>query len=110
MVGATIFLAIVLLVIAGGAVYGILRVRRSVRDISRMAFGTDSFMEGLEQQEILMEETPKSVAGMTNMCLPRIEKNFTGRSGGSGVRRCLSLICRPWTRGISPAWKVIRRN
>ena len=74
--GAIVFLAVVLLLIAGGAAWGIYRLKRTVRDISRAAFGTDSFREGLERQEILMEETPKSVNGMTDLCLPRIERDF----------------------------------
>ena len=39
-------------------------------------FGTDSLLEGLEQQEERIAETPKSVSSMTSIYLPQIAKDF----------------------------------
>lgn len=65
-----------LVLAAGGAVFAWFRVRKRVREISRAAFGTDSLAEGLERQADLLAETPKSVMGMTKVCLPQIEEDF----------------------------------
>ena len=68
-----IFLAVV--VVAAISV-ALLKVRQTLRDVSRMAFGTDSLEEGLRMQQEQLENTPKSVAGMTRIYLPQIEKDF----------------------------------
>ena len=39
-------------------------------------FGTDSLLEGLEQQEERIAETPRSVSSMTSIYLPQIAKDF----------------------------------
>lgn len=72
---AVIMLLFAAVLVAGGGI-GVLAVRRRLRRISRLAFGTDSLLEGLSKQEELIAATPKSVAGMTRICLPRIEKDF----------------------------------
>lgn len=59
-----------------GGWYTVYRIRRKVRSISRMAFGTDSFLDGISRQEELLAETPKSVSGMTRLLLPQIRKDF----------------------------------
>lgn len=63
------------LVLAGGT-YAWFRIRRQVRMISRAMFGTSSLAEGLERQADILAETPKSVSGMTKLCLPQIEGDF----------------------------------
>ena len=59
-----------------GGVFGWLRVRKQVRLFSLAIFGTSSLREGLERQADILGETPKSVSGMTKLCLPQIESDF----------------------------------
>lgn len=37
-------------------------IQRKLRQVSRSMFGTDSLLEGLEQQEERIAETPRSVS------------------------------------------------
>lgn len=67
-------------------------VRRKARRLSREIFGTDSLMEGFKKQEEQMESTPKSVAGMTNLYLPKIEKDFPEFSYGELKRKSENLL------------------
>lgn len=69
-------IVVLLVLLAGGAVYAGYRVRQKVRRISEAAFGTESLTEGLERQADLLAETPKSVIGMTKVYLPQIEQDF----------------------------------
>ncbi|MCI8836451.1 MAG: zinc ribbon domain-containing protein [Hungatella sp.] len=64
-----------ILILAGG-VFAWFRIRNQVRMISRAMFGTSSLAEGLERQADILAETPKSVSGMTKLCLPQIEADF----------------------------------
>ena len=76
MEGAGVFLlaaALIFSVVILGVVW---TIQRKIRNLSRMAFGTDSLLEGLKQQEEEFARTPKSVAGMTSLYLPRIQKDF----------------------------------
>lgn len=59
-----------------GGVYAWFHIRRQVRMISRAMFGTPSLAKGLERQADMLAETPKSVSGMTKLCLPQIEADF----------------------------------
>ena len=68
-------LAVGVLLLAGG-VYTWYRVRKQVRLLSMAVFGTSSLREGLERQADLLGETPRSVSGMTRLCLPQIEADF----------------------------------
>lgn len=51
-------------------------IKREVQAFSRQAFGTSNVLQGLKQVEQEYAATPKSVAGTTNLCLPRITKDF----------------------------------
>lgn len=51
-------------------------IKRSITNISRNVFGTDSFSEGLNQQKMQMSETPRSLQAMTSIYLPQILKDF----------------------------------
>lgn len=62
--------------LAGTAYYAYRRIRKKIRDFSRMAFGTDSLKEGFGQVEAEYASTPKSVSGATSLYLPRIVKDF----------------------------------
>ena len=68
-------LAVGLLLLAGG-VYTWYRVRKHIRLFSMAVFGTSSLKEGLEHQGEILAETPRSVTGMTRLCLPQIEADF----------------------------------
>lgn len=68
---AIVFLSIF---IAGAVV--VVRVRNKVRSFSRQAFGTTDLLKGLKQVELEASTTPKSVAGMTSLYLPKIKKDF----------------------------------
>ena len=68
---AVVFLGIFIAV----AVIG-MKIYRKVRSISRQAFGTENILEGFRQMEVENSTTPKSVAGMTSLYLPKIKKDF----------------------------------
>ena len=68
-------LVVGILLLAGGT-FAWFRIRRQVRMISKAIFGTPSLSEGLERQADVLAETPKSVSGMTRLCLPQIEEDF----------------------------------
>ena len=68
-----LFLILILIIAAGVAVF---YIKKQLTTVSRNAFGTDSFLEGVRQQEKIYAETPKSVAGMTSFYLPRIQRDF----------------------------------
>lgn len=65
-------LLIVLLATTGTIWYFYLKIRR----FARQNFGTDNLSEIIESQEEMMENTPKSVSGMTSLYLPRLQKDF----------------------------------
>ncbi len=67
---------IVILVLVIGAGISVFYIQQKLKRISRAAFGTDSLIEGIKKQEELAAERPKSVSGMTKLCLPRIIKDF----------------------------------
>lgn len=70
-------IALVLGLILVGAIYvGVIYIRNKVREFSRLAFGTDSLVEGLEKNEMEYANTPKSVAGATKLYMPQIMKDF----------------------------------
>lgn len=66
----------VLLVIVLSVIYVVRKIKRKIREISRMAFHTDSFFDGYKQQETQLAETPRSVNGMTRIFLPQIKADF----------------------------------
>lgn len=51
-------------------------VKRKLREISRAAFGTDSFLEGYKKQADRLAAAPKSVSGMTRLMEPQIMRDF----------------------------------
>lgn len=50
--------------------------REKLRKFSRMAFGTNSILKGLKQNELLEQTTPKSLSGCDSLLLPQIRKDF----------------------------------
>lgn len=87
-----VILIVLLLVIIGAGAYGWFRIHSAVRKVSRAAFGTDSFLEGIKRQEELLEETPKTVAGMTRLYLPRIEQDFPEFHWPEWKQRCETVL------------------
>lgn len=74
-IGTALLVLLALGVVGGGyAAYRVLRYK--VRMFSRMAFGTDSVLEGFQKIEKESEITPKSVSAATSLYLPRILKDF----------------------------------
>jgi hypothetical protein len=51
-------------------------IRQKLREWSNLFFGTDSFAQGLRQQEERLAHTPKSVSSMTKIYMPLITKDF----------------------------------
>lgn len=51
-------------------------IRAKLREVSQAVFGTDSLVEGWEKQADQLAATPKSVAGMTRIYGPKIQKDF----------------------------------
>lgn len=52
------------------------QVKRKVQSLSREFLGTSDIRQGFRQIEDDYAATPKSVAGATNLCLPRISADF----------------------------------
>ena len=79
---------IVAIVTGLGLIGSIFFVMYKIREISQQCFGTPSLIEGLKRQEMLEDETPKSVSGMTSVELPRIEKDFPEFHWPEWKQRC----------------------
>ena len=73
--GLTFSAVVFLGIFIAAAVIG-MKIYRKVRSISRQAFGTENILEGFRQMEVENSTTPKSVAGMTSLYLPKIKKDF----------------------------------
>lgn len=72
-----IIIFLVIAVIGVGAVVGaVLFVKHKTRELSRNLFGTDSLMDGINQQKELLSETPRSLHAMTSVYLPQITRDF----------------------------------
>lgn len=72
----SIIMLVTVLVLVGIGIYAYRTIRNKVRNFSRMAFGTDSVMEGFQKTEQEYATTAKSVSSATSMCLPRIMRDF----------------------------------
>lgn len=66
----------ILLVLVGVIAYFFIKAKRKVEEFSREAFGTSFLMEGFKNMEQEYADTPKTVAGMTSLYLPKIIKDF----------------------------------
>ncbi len=67
---------IILAALLGGGFLCYLKLKRSVRRISRQAFGTDSLIDGYKKQKRELSQIPKSVCAMTRVYLPQILRDF----------------------------------
>lgn len=80
----------ILCVLLIAAAVSVWYIKRQIKKASRQLFGTDSVKEiarQFEEQERIMEETPKSVAGMTSYYLPKIQRDFPEFSYQQFVQR-----------------------
>jgi hypothetical protein len=68
-------LIVVGLILGGGAI-GYFTIRNKIRNFSKTVFGTESIAEGLRNQQTEAANTPKSVASMTKIYLPHIQRDF----------------------------------
>lgn len=67
---------IVVGLILGGGAIGYFTIRNKIRRFSKTVFGTESIAEGLRNQQTEAANTPKSVASMTKIYLPHIQRDF----------------------------------
>lgn len=74
-IGTIVILALVLILVIAGVIIGI-SIRNKVRKFSREVFGTDSIVQGFQQQEVEYASKPKSVSGATSLYLPQIMRDF----------------------------------
>lgn len=71
-------IAALLIVLIVLILYLVYRGKRTIEQWSIAFFGTKSLKKGMEKQMDLLSETPKSVSGMTKICLPQIQRDFPG--------------------------------
>ena len=74
-VGLIVTLVIIAALVIAIAV-AVYKIKNGIRQISRNMFGTDSFVQGINNQKREMSETPRSLQAMTGLCLPRIQRDF----------------------------------
>lgn len=84
--GQTVLIILLVAVLAGG-IYLYARIRKSIRLFSRATFGTDHLIEGIRGHEDKLATTPKSVSGMTGICLPQILRDHPGFSLEGSVQK-----------------------
>lgn len=114
--GSTVII-ILLIVIAAGGGFLYLTIRRKLRMISRLAFGTDSLIDGIRSQEDRLATTPKSVSGMTGLCLPQIQRDFPEFSLAEFIQRsenqlkaCLAAVEMQDTSCLKQASEDLRNQ
>lgn len=61
---------------AGGGYYVYRTVKRKIQNLSQALFGTNSLIEGFNKQADELATTPKSVAAMTRIYEPQIQRDF----------------------------------
>ena len=67
---------ITFLIIAATLGIGAFVVKTKLSSLSRKMFGTDSLLDGINEQKRNQSESPKSVHAMTSVYLPLIQKDF----------------------------------
>lgn len=74
--GGMLVVAIAIIALVVFVASKIKKVKREVKNISKMAFGTEDIIKGFQDAELEAQQTPKSLAGMDSIILPRIKKDF----------------------------------
>ncbi|MDE6673345.1 MAG: hypothetical protein K2K19_00830, partial [Acetatifactor sp.] len=71
-----IIVLVLLLALAGVIWLACRKISRTVKNYSRMIFGTDNVREGVQKMEMEYAATPKSVSSATGLYLPSIMRDF----------------------------------
>lgn len=71
-----IIVLVLLLVLVGVIYYAYRNIKRKISRFSQAVLGTSDLIEGIKKRDIEVASTPKSVAGVTSLYLPRIQKDF----------------------------------
>lgn len=107
----------VILLLVAAAVGAVLVIRRKLRRFSRAAFGADTLGEGLARQRQALAQTPKSVSGMTRLCLPQIQADFPDfdfpacrQRAENTLRSVLLSIDAGELQGLEDASSALRRQ
>lgn len=72
---AIIYLIVIIAVIISVWVI-VHKVRKKIRQYSLSLFGTKSFIKGYADNTASLDESPRSLNGMTDVCLPNIVRDF----------------------------------
>ncbi len=64
---------IVIVIIIWAAVH---KIRRKIKEYSRSLFGVEDFVKGYQHQAEHVNQRPRSLNGMTDICLPNITSDF----------------------------------
>ena len=88
--GQTVAIILLAAVLAGG-IYLYLRIRKSIRLFSMATFGTEHLIEGIQGHKDKLATTPKSVSGMTGICLPQIQRDFPEFSLEEAVQKAEAM-------------------
>ena len=65
---------IIILIITGVTIF--VKVKKSLRKVSRAFFNTDSILDGVQMQQRALSNKPKSLSAMTSVYLPLIKNDF----------------------------------
>lgn len=74
--GGMLVVAIFIVIIVFTVINKIKKIKREVRSISQAAFGTTDLIQGFKNAELEAQQTPKSLAGMDSIYLPKIKEDF----------------------------------
>lgn len=72
----TIIILILILLVLISSICVYFFFKKKVENFSNKIFGTTNIFEGFKKQELEYAETPKSVSGMDNYLIPKINKDF----------------------------------
>ena len=67
---------VIIAVLAIIIVVAVVTIKNKLSQVSRSLFGTNSFIEGYNQQKEQISETPRSLQAMTSIYLPQIMSDF----------------------------------
>ncbi len=69
-----ILIVLITIIIMGYIIYK--NIRNKVRQVSNLIFETEDIIEGIQNRETLVENTPKSISGMESIEAPRLQEDF----------------------------------
>lgn len=89
---------VIAILIIGLVVY--INIKRKLRNFSQAIFGTDSLMEGWNNQQEQLADQPKSVSAITSLALGQISEDFPEFSY-SEFKQKAELVLKDFTSCIS---------